>query len=599
MKPVADEKEPRYVVASTEESEVKLPNISVSSVETWSLCKKAWWYSYVLRRRGEKTATAAGSLLHDCAEAYLKGEDVTGHESWPILKLAVDAGFLPTPQDPEWGVEEWLDYECGPLRFKGKVDFFRIVDNYLRSVDDHKTTGGGKAGPWQYTKLESELAVHPQPLIYTYVLVKSRGLEIPEKVPVRHINYYLAYREDREPKTPLVKEVSAEVEWSRAQEEWKRFERIAQDMYDLYYGTSDVEEVSPCATADGCNAFGGCSHATYCTSYRGWRAIEPVMEERNMGGILEDLAAELFGAPAPIEELPPEAPENEPPLGGIEAAMAGLKPLVELGPVASSIVLLLAKSHGVQPFELTERLGLRNVGGMFVPKPMDDENDNENEETTVTGVMNDACADDQIRAAWTASLVGGKLQYNTAKKIVAEATGLQRITRGRVEMYFADDWCFDGSGDNLIPVKESNDVTKPEVTVEPEVIVEPEVTAEPLVVKAEERPVVQSAGACTVLVDCISDKLVCTNFAEWIRPFECIVEQDGGEIRKVWRENIPHYGLIDYNAGPGRVLTEVKSAIKTAESLPPYLTMSSRHPLADIILAYLETLGTIVIRGYR
>jgi CRISPR/Cas system-associated exonuclease Cas4 (RecB family) len=193
--------------------------ISASSYTQFTDCQRKWYIGYIIKPDVPKTpALQTGIDVHDWLEAYLKGEELPdiGEKLVNIAKAGLE--YLPEPGTVN--VEEWVEDVCGPLPFRGKVDFYTCEDGILH-ISDHKTTSRSSNA-----KTEAELALNPQMLAYAYVL--ARKLEIqPKTIKFSHI-YYLT-----KSKIATSFRVDAEAKWSDVEKNWKDFERVAKVMARL------------------------------------------------------------------------------------------------------------------------------------------------------------------------------------------------------------------------------------------------------------------------------------------------------------------------------------------------------------------------------
>ena len=148
--------------------------ISASAYAQFIDCERKWYIGYIIKPDVPKTpALQTGIDIHEWLEAYLKGEELPdiGEKLVNIAKSGLE--HLPEPGTVI--VEEWVEDVCGPLPFRGKVDFYTYEDGVLH-IRDHKTTGRSSNA-----KTEAELALSPQMLAYAYVLARKLGIR-PKKI---------------------------------------------------------------------------------------------------------------------------------------------------------------------------------------------------------------------------------------------------------------------------------------------------------------------------------------------------------------------------------------------------------------------------------
>jgi CRISPR/Cas system-associated exonuclease Cas4 (RecB family) len=225
----------------------KALGISASSYTQFRQCERKWYIGYVIKPDVPKTpALQTGIDVHDWLEAYLKGEEPPEIDEKLVNIAKAGIEFLPEPGTVQ--VEEWVEDICGPLPFRGKVDFYSCEDGVLH-IRDHKTTSRSSNA-----KTEAELALDPQMLAYAYVLARKLDIQ-PSKVKFSHI-YYLT-----KSKIPTSFRVNAEAEWKDVEKNWRDFERVAKVMSRLAKAqrqeeiTPDVSQCRFCWFKEHCSAY--------------------------------------------------------------------------------------------------------------------------------------------------------------------------------------------------------------------------------------------------------------------------------------------------------------------------------------------------------
>lgn len=225
----------------------KALGISASSYTQFRQCERKWYIGYVIKPDVPKTpALQMGIDVHDWLEAYLKGEEPPEIDEKLVNIAKAGIEFLPEPGTVQ--VEEWVEDICGPLPFRGKVDFYSCEDGVLH-IRDHKTTSRSSNA-----KTEAELALDPQMLAYAYVLARKLDIQ-PTKVKFSHI-YYLT-----KSKIPTSFRVNAEAEWKDVEKNWRDFERVAKVMSRLAKAqrqeeiTPDVSQCRFCWFKEHCSAY--------------------------------------------------------------------------------------------------------------------------------------------------------------------------------------------------------------------------------------------------------------------------------------------------------------------------------------------------------
>jgi CRISPR/Cas system-associated exonuclease Cas4 (RecB family) len=221
--------------------------ISASSYTQFTQCERKWYIGYVIKPDVPKTpALQTGIDVHDWLEAYLKGEELPDIDEKLVNIAKAGIEYLPEPGTVQ--VEEWVEDICGPLPFRGKVDFYSCEDGILH-ISDHKTTSRSANA-----KTEAELALNPQMLAYAYVLARKLDIQ-PKAIKFSHI-YYLT-----KSKIATSFRVDAEAEWADVEKNWRDFERVAKVMQRLAKVqrqeaiTPDVSQCRFCWFKEHCSAY--------------------------------------------------------------------------------------------------------------------------------------------------------------------------------------------------------------------------------------------------------------------------------------------------------------------------------------------------------
>lgn len=615
----------------------KSMRISASAAETWLDCKRKWAYSYYWRiERVSSPAAEIGNKVHDVLEHWLKtGEkpEDPNNRYWRIAEPGLQ--FLPEvitasdasldyPINPSlygvsgnWQVEEWVKCQCGPLPFVGKVDLYNLKDFDNIQIDDHKTTGDSS---WRWAKTPNQLAKLVQPHAYAWALIQVHRLTPPESVDFRHI-YYATKG------PPKAMEVRAPgVPWPSVEETWRKLESIAEQMAELALTITEPEEVE--ATTSSCKKFGGCPYADRCAASplnRDKTKPKSVEVDRSpeMSDRLAALRAQLGinkSPPQPINKEPTPLPEVKDPQG--DAYGLGLKfhKILEGGTsISTTAAEAMAKSADVHLFEALELVSLKNEKGFLVrkdgepqvPPTTSDEQPTDLELLTVSRGEEAA----EVLTQWAEYLErnSNRMSRKAAQAIVRDATGAQRVRKERIlhyieqfnEAYVNKTIILQGNGMTLkseknlsSPAKDSEvvRVSRPHSPAsESNALPEPDDTPLGRIVKEVATP--------TIYIDCIpEDPAGVYSFTDFIRPFEIVVEKEGGMVDKKFVQPLPYYGLIDFGKGPSTVAGKVLAALhRTGPQLfRGDMYVDGKHPLADEIIPILRRLkGVRVVRASR
>jgi len=576
---------------------------SASAVETWLDCKRKWAYSYYWRvERVSSPAAETGNKVHDVLEHWLKtGEkpEDPNNRYWRIAEPGLQ--FLPEVRSDgvsgNWQVEEWVECKCGPLPFVGKIDLYNLEDFANIQIDDHKTTGDSS---WRWAKTPNQLAKLIQPHAYAWSLIQVHGLTPPESVDFRHI-YYATKG------PPKAMEVRAPgVPWPSIEETWRKLEIIAEKMAETALRIVKPEEVE--ATTSSCKKFGGCPYNDRCAASPLNRdKIKPttitIKREPEMNERLTALRAQLLNKPK-VPALKPEPKRERKPVEDPQGDAYGLglklHEILEGGTaIPITAAEAMAKSADVYLHDAMEAVQLKNTGGFLVrkdgepqvPPTNTDEQPTDLELFTVSRGEGAA----EVLTQWNEYLErnSNRMSRKNAQAIVRDATGAQRVRKERLLHYieqFNEAYvnktiilqgnvmtlrqriCADGpraegkvevgigkTMKNLIlPAKDSEvvRVSRPH---------SPASESNALPPKPEDTPlgrIVKEVATPTIYIDCIpEDPAGVYSFTDFIRPFEMVVEEEGGMVDKKFMQPLPYYGLIDFGKGPGKVAGKVLAAL--------------------------------------
>ena len=243
-------------------------------------CARAYFYRYVLRKKGpEKKSAARGKSIHKEVEHYLKtGEEVLGDyarqlKPWipePGSKLLVEhhlEGFEIVPGLPALGMIDLLDLRWKHLNHAGEL----MPDPIGTSeVKDWKSTGN-----LEWAKSGSELPKTIQMSLYgRYALERVGG----DFVRLTHVYTCTGKKGSKfsSIRVPADKIVS-------------NFEAIVQPAARLVLDITketDVNKVE--ANTNSCTNFGGCDHRSYCQAGQ-QKTLASIFGERGAMGLLDRL----------------------------------------------------------------------------------------------------------------------------------------------------------------------------------------------------------------------------------------------------------------------------------------------------------------------
>ena len=239
--------------------------VSVSQIKQFMRCNWRWWYAYgppQLKGTGS-SATWLGGAVHLALEEYMEGRPIPDADSLAEL-MAADRNFeewdfkkrlkvakkaipissvgldkLPPPGSVE--VERALEIPCGDA-----VMICRIDMSGPGYIGDHKTTSNLS---WARSVQEVENDI--QLLTYAYAALQD---DPPEVVKIE-----LLYRTTKGMCHTL--NVSAEVPWSRVEQNWRDMVQISDHLVEHKYDESPEQLTE---NINACGDFRGCDHREYC-----------------------------------------------------------------------------------------------------------------------------------------------------------------------------------------------------------------------------------------------------------------------------------------------------------------------------------------------
>lgn len=297
---------------------------SASQLETWTRCKRAWWFDKVVKVPAvEKGYLVFGTVLHSVLERYLRADD-TGRnpdgtvadlypEGWSdgiepdlaahiqmLVKLAVEEGVLQRLPNRLLEQEFWMplfhvEGHDKPVMVMGFIDYL-LPDE----VQDHKSTK-----TLDYKKGPKALLSDIQLLLYAKCVLecaRQNGVKL-DKVKVR-LNYYV--------KTALEVDCSeAVIPVDVIEDFWKTLHREvrAMEAFRQEWPAARAEEWAKTPPPEdyvaACSKYGGCPYRPICGE-----TVKTVQEHVfNTNRLIADQEATRSGKPLPvIQQATQEAP---------------------------------------------------------------------------------------------------------------------------------------------------------------------------------------------------------------------------------------------------------------------------------------------------
>lgn len=259
--------------------------ISASQDETFTRCKRNWWFAYPQRLPSiAKGDLDFGSVIHNVCERYLLADDTGRNEEgepvelypdgWDsvedkkgkrtippvnadlikrLVKKAIEEGIL--ERRPDRKVEQWFSRDLIPgVKMVGKIDMILPGE-----IQDHKST---KAMKWAKSEKKDSphyLGDSLQMLDYAHeALVVAPNLET---VRLRH-NVFC-----KDPAQPIVRKVDVTVTRAVVMANWQRLKKVAWEMQVLTQQeipAAGWKDVPGPQEPGACEAFGGCPYVRIC-----------------------------------------------------------------------------------------------------------------------------------------------------------------------------------------------------------------------------------------------------------------------------------------------------------------------------------------------
>lgn len=290
----------------------ELVRCSVSQVETFLLCRRAWNYDKVqnLPRKPKGKGAQIGEEGHNQIEHFAKtGEDVRG-------KFALAGAHLLEPyvtrlpfRGGDIRIEGSLEgpklYTAGGIQIIGYFDLM-VPDQVEPEIIDHKFSKKIAFAPVGYGKTPEQLRVDVQGTTYA----KWVTLANPSARRVR----FTHHRHQTEGRIHAER-VSTVLELTHVEEQWHKVEQLIDGPIRQTAREKNPLAVEP--NESSCKAFGGCSFEKVCpNSPRNKYAARFRREETSNMGLLNNLKNQNQGAP--LAAPPPAA--SQPPASASTAS---------------------------------------------------------------------------------------------------------------------------------------------------------------------------------------------------------------------------------------------------------------------------------------
>ena len=592
-------------------------SVSPSQFNTFSDCKRQWWFQSVFGlQTPQRPSAALGEAVHDQLEAYvdtgkLPDDSPAGRIAKAGLSLLPEPGTSWTEVSMSERQKEGRDKETltgvpgihlAGIKVNGFIDLLDL-SGVRPLVIDHKTTSDLK-----YAKTAAELREDPQMVLYgTFALLAalSQGIEVDE-VDAGHVVYLTKG-------APLAKKTVVTLGTAHLAAERKKLEGVVEEMKG--YAKTRTPDAVP-GEPNSCNKYGGCHFRDKCsalgllssssTTFADRFRAETTTPENNMSNIdpmaaLKALkarkAAEAAASPPPAQSVAAPAPATT----VATTVAATVAATVATTPDAARAALLA--KYGIKGKETPYTAPPEEAVSLIVPPDAPPQGKLAAFKAEPAPVAEIPVAETAPANVPDTEAKTVRKPKNYAEKLAALNWVEAQVSRmGAEAMRAAIDGALDGRKYSVLPngsifvPGEGNLDTKSIPEEEEEEETEPPVFAPLPEIKFERVPESAPAPILTLYIDCFPEKGRDRDYMmleEIIRPLaEEAVSVHNRSAKDA--ERVDYYGLIPYNRGP----TYIASLLMRA---PPVgvVVCTSRYPATNACLEVLIPLADVVVRAMR
>ncbi|MFG0245704.1 MAG: PD-(D/E)XK nuclease family protein [Phycisphaerales bacterium JB052] len=281
----------------------KRKHISASQLKMFMLCRRKWFYRYVLGlKQPHRAYLDFGKILHKAAEDYVMGkitiEQIENDLARRLVGNMEKKGLLPEPGSPHVSVERSTS-KHGPsmagLPIKGFVDLVVAKPGEVIELTDYKTCKN-----WDFVPTEDEIRKDVQAIMYSRWATIACNVPPgpPSRVVVR-FRFIYCNKSNGD-----IRPVETELEFDYICKMYKELEATAAEMLEV----AQQQIVDVPATRSACGAFGGCHAFATChhlPSNSGDSIMGKMFKKGKKGSmsLKEALAAKRAAAAAEVEEV--------------------------------------------------------------------------------------------------------------------------------------------------------------------------------------------------------------------------------------------------------------------------------------------------------
>ena len=230
-------------------SEGKLNFVSVSSIQKYRGCNRAYFFKYVLRLQDKPPSKGMqrGIEGHARIAAYLKtGQNVLD----PLEHLGVERQLIPTP-GPDLMVEQPITMLVHGVPLKGFVDLVNPRSEELEITDWKFKADIGKWGSTASDLVNPYADAGVQMLGYAEWARQSFARDT---VSLRHVSFQTKGRRDVQPTESRISLTVVQEKWEKVAESVDGMRAVAKE--------KDAFEVAP--NFEACERYGGCAWKDQC-----------------------------------------------------------------------------------------------------------------------------------------------------------------------------------------------------------------------------------------------------------------------------------------------------------------------------------------------
>jgi len=233
---------------------IPFDHVSASQIDTFTDCRRKWWYTSVLGIRPPPSpASALGTAVHAALETYmLHGTPPDRSPAGQIAAAGIPYARKTALVELDMATHPANRRRLGGVAVHGRIDVFDPTDT-PPLVQDWKTTSAFK-----WSKTESELRFNSQAILYArFAFDYADHIGKPtDTVRFQHVNLLTKG-------PPTANLVAIDLDHAHVDAEYQRLDRLVANMAAVATATAP-SQVAP--TESACAKFGGCYFRERCAA---------------------------------------------------------------------------------------------------------------------------------------------------------------------------------------------------------------------------------------------------------------------------------------------------------------------------------------------